>query len=79
MFNPETDYFPAVRLALNANVEPAVEVKAIWYDEWDEVFIVHYVDPADNQMYEDTLQGNFVFSCFKAVQRGITRWTSLTG
>ena len=79
LFSPKTDYTPAVRLALNADVEPAVEIKAIWYDKMDETFLVHLIDPADGMMYEEVLQSTFVFSCFRAVNRGIIKWTNTDG
>lgn len=73
LFEPKVDYYPAVRLAINANVGPPVEIVGLWYDEWDEVFIIH-VKETSGLVYEESLSGKLVFTCYKAVQKGITRW-----
>ena len=73
LFKPEVNYIPAIELALNAKVGPPISIEEIWYDEDDEVFLLH-IREENGMLYEDPLEARFVFSCYKAVQKGITKW-----
>lgn len=72
IFKPK-DYGPAIRLALNADVEPPIKITGYYYDEYQEVFQIMIIGHGIRQNV--VLQGDFVRGCFKAVKRGISSWS----
>jgi len=68
------EYYPAICLALNAEVGALIIHDFIYMEEMD----VWYVDLTDDigiREHAFMLDDKFVRSCFRAHKRGITSWT----